>query len=287
MTANSAVLIASISFFRAGKTFSGFFGRFLLVCALMMAGLGMGGCESLGGSSKSSASTQMAPSPNVLRVGVSADMPPFVYKQDGKLVGLEIDMARQMGKDLGREVYFIEMDWEDLIPALQADKIDILMAGMNYTPERNSIISMTTPYMNSGQMALVLRKNAGNYALAGQIGNTKGKVGAEKGTTGEFLVQSSFPNAELVTFDSAEKGALAVADGKVDMLIHDAPTIYWLAGTYQNRGVTPARPVLTVDQMVWGVSRDNPELLQKVNSLVVTWAANGELNRIVRRWVSI
>lgn len=272
----------------AGNFGSSVFARLLLIGALLVGLFGLSGCESSGGSSsKSSPATSIGPSPNILRVGVSADMPPFVYKQNGQLTGLEIDIARMMARDMNKEVRFIELDWEDLMPALQNNKIDILMAGMNYTPQRNAIIAMTTPYMNSGQMALVMRKNTQKYGLPGLIGNMKGKVGAEAGTTGEFLVQSSFPNATLITYDSAEEGAQAVADGEIEVLIHDAPTIYWLAGTYQNRGVTPARPVLSVDQMVWGVNRDNPELLQEVNNLVATWASNGELNRVVGRWVGM
>lgn len=287
-TRNPLVIFVTPKLLSAGNFCSSVFARLLLIGALLTGLFGLSGCESDGGSSsKASAATSIGPSPNILRVGVSADMPPFVYKQNGQLTGLEIDMARMMARDMNKEVRFIELDWEDLMPALQNNKIDILMAGMNYTPQRNAIISMTTPYMNSGQMALVMRKNTQKYGLPGLIGNMKGKVGAESGTTGEFLVQSSFPNATLITYDSAEEGAQAVADGEIEVLIHDAPTIYWLAGTYQNRGVTPARPVLSVDQMVWGVNRDNPELLQEVNNLVATWASNGELNRVVGRWVGM
>ncbi|MEO0795017.1 MAG: ABC transporter substrate-binding protein [Verrucomicrobiota bacterium] len=249
---------------------------------------GMSGCESTGGSGNSSSgsSSVIGPDPAVLRVGVTANMPPFVFRQNGELVGLEVDFAKQLATDMGREVHFVDMGFERLLPALQNNDVDIVMAGMNYTPERAAIISMTQPYLRSGQMALVLRKNASKYALPGLIGNSRDKVGAEAGTTGEFLVQSSFPNAQLKTYSSAEDGAMAVADGDVDILIHDAPTIYWLAGTYQNRGVTPARPVLTEDLMVWGIRRDNDQLLNSVNGLVTEWSRNGTLDRIAGRWIS-
>lgn len=259
----------------------------MLCCALFA--LALTGCENGGGKSKSSVTTSapVGASPNVLRVGITPNMPPFVYKQNGQAIGLEIDFAKKLAEDLGRELKLVEMPFEELLPALQDNEIDMIMAGLNFTQERAAIVNMTTPYMNSGQMALTLRKNVSKYGLPGLIGNTKSKVGAEAGTTGEFLVQSSFPNAELVTFDSASEGAMAVADGEIELLIHDAPTIYWLAGTFQNRGVTPARPVLTLDQMVWAVNRDNPALLNEVNAIIADWAATGELNRIVRRWISL
>jgi len=263
--------------------------HFVRQITLVFAGLAflLAGCDSGGGKEKVATSEPVGASANVLRVGMTPNMPPFVYKQNGQVIGLEVDLAKQMAKDLGRELRIMEMPFEDLMPALQDNEIDIVMAGINYTAERAAIINMTTPYLNSGQMALTLRKNVNKYGLPGLIGNTKAKVGAEAGTTGEFLVQSSFPNAELITYDSAEDGAKAVAEGDIELLIHDAPTIYWLAGTYQNRGVTPARPVLSIDQMVWGINRDNYQLLNEVNSLVSTWASNGELNRIVRRWISL
>ncbi len=260
--------------------------RWFTLCLALLA-MALTGCESGGNSKSVDVSESAGASRNVLRVGITPNMPPFVYKQNGQIIGLEVDFAKRLAADLGRELKLVEMPFEDLIPSLQNGRVDIIMAGLNYTAERAAIINMTTPYMNSGQMALTLRKNVGKYGLPGLIGNARAKVGAESDTKGEFLVQSSFPNAELITFDSAEEGALAVANGEVELLIHDAPTIYWLAGTYQNRGVTPARPVLTLDQMVWGISRDNPELLGEVNARITTWAANGELNRIVRRWISL
>jgi len=227
------------------------------------------------------------PADDVLRIGVTANMPPFVFQQNGQLVGLEVDLGKKLAEDLGKKPEFFDMAFERLLPALQDGRVDIVMAGLNYTPERAAVISMTTPYLRSGQMALVLRKNATKYGLPGFIGNTKAKVAAEEGTTGEYLIESSFPNATLVTVGSAEEGAMAVADGDVELLIHDAPTIYWLSGTYQNRGVTPARPVLTEDLMVWAIARNNPDLLDSVNGQIAEWAEDGTLSRIVGRWISL
>lgn len=261
-----------------------FFRLFALILGLAV--LGLTGCESSGSKSKVERSDAVGADANVLRVGTTPNMPPFVYKQEGRLIGLEVDLAKKLAADMGREVKFVEMPFEELIPALQDGEIDIIMAGMNFTQERAALVSMTTPYLRSGQMALVLRKNTGLYSMPGLIGNTKGTVGAEAGTTGEYLVQSSFPNATLKTYNSAEAGALAVANGEIDLLIHDAPTIYWLAGTFQNRGVTAARPVLSIDEMVWAISRDNPALLQEVNGVITTWASNGELQQVVGRWIS-
>ena len=54
-----------------------------------------------------------------LRVGVSPVFPPMVFKQQGQLVGIEVDLARAVGEQLGRAVTFVELPWEDQIEAVQ------------------------------------------------------------------------------------------------------------------------------------------------------------------------
>lgn len=226
------------------------------------------------------------PSPDILRVGVAANMPPFVFKQNREIVGLEVDFARALGEELGREVRFVDMSWERLIPALQNNRIDIIMAGMNYTEERSAVILMTDPYLLSGQKALTLRRNVSKYPLPGLIANTRERVGAERGTTGEFLVEAYFPHAQLRTYSSPERGARAVASGEIELFIHDAPTIYWMGGVFQNDGVAVAQPVLTEDLMVWGINRSQPQLHRQVNRILAEWAEDGTTDEILSHWLN-
>jgi len=286
---NFAVLFLSI--FRVLNQLPGL-RRWAYPALPLVALMGLVGCETASSESGmepvsvASGGSTVPASSDSLRIGVAANMPPFVFKEGGQLVGLEVDLGKELAKDLGKTPQFFDLAFEDLIPALQQGRVDIVMAGLNYTPERAAIISMTTPYLRSGQMALVLRKNVTKFGLPGLIGNTTATVGAEKGTTGEFLVESSFPNAKLKTYRSAQAGAEAVANGEIEILIHDAPTIYWLAGTYQNIGVSPARPVLTEDLMVWGIARGNSALLDEVNAIITKWAQDGKLSQIASRWIS-
>jgi len=83
----------------------------------------------------------------VLRVGLTANFPPLIDKVDGKLEGIEIDLAREVGKDLGKRMVFVEMPWVELIAALKAGEIDVIMSGMSITAERKKEISFTEPYL--------------------------------------------------------------------------------------------------------------------------------------------
>ena len=247
----------------------------------------LGGCQTAPNPGSTGSSSNQKSDGEVLRVGVAANMPPFVFEQDGKLVGLEIDFAVALANELGMKVRFVKMKWSDLIPSLRKGKIDIIMSGMNYNREREAIISFTDPYVQSGQKALVLLKNASKYPMAGFIVTTKAKVGAEKATTGAFLVESSFPKASLKTYSSAEKGTEALMNEEIELFIHDAPTAYWMAGLYQNQGVTVAPPVLSQDLMCWGVNLENQQLLNQVNQILAQWSATGAIDSILTRWVRL
>src|SRR5687768_12506071 len=62
-----------------------------------------------------------------LRIGIAPHYPPLAYKFRGELVGVEVDFASQLGKELGKQITLVETPWSELIPALVEGKIDIIM----------------------------------------------------------------------------------------------------------------------------------------------------------------
>ncbi len=99
-----------------------------------------------------------------LKVGVSADYPPMVYKQEGHIVGLEADNAKAVGGIIGQELTLVDMPFAKLIPALQAGEIDVIMSAMSITPERSALVTFTDPYMEMGQMAIMLADKAAKFS---------------------------------------------------------------------------------------------------------------------------
>ncbi len=71
--------------------------------------------------------------PGILRVGVSPDAPPLIFKQNDKISGLEAEMAMALADYLEKTAVFVEVPWEDQIPALLDNRTDIIMSGMSVT----------------------------------------------------------------------------------------------------------------------------------------------------------
>ena len=81
-------------------------------------------------------SSIIPPDQNILRVGVSTNSPPLIFKQNNKIVGLEADFAQVFAEHLGKTLRFVELEWDDQIAALLENRIDIIMSGMSITALR-------------------------------------------------------------------------------------------------------------------------------------------------------
>jgi ABC-type amino acid transport substrate-binding protein len=224
--------------------------------------------------------------PSPLKVGVTPDFPPMVYKEGTELQGVEVDFARALGKQLNRPVQFVEVDWEDQIPALADGRTDIIMSTMSITLARQLRVAFANPYLTIGQTVLVRREDAGKFVFGFPI-EPQGKVGVLKATTGDYLVQQEFPRAKRKAFDSPQEAARALIRGKIDMLICDSPTAWWLAGMNEAQGLTVVPIDLSHENLAWAVRKTDADLLASVNNALGKFEADGTATAIIKRWLPL
>ena len=82
-----------------------------------------------------------------LYVGTNAEFKPYEYLEGDKITGFDIDFMNAIGKELGYEVQWVNMGFDGLLPALQMNKVDAVIAGMSQTPERQKAVDFSMPYM--------------------------------------------------------------------------------------------------------------------------------------------
>jgi len=221
-----------------------------------------------------------------LKVGVTPVFPPMIYKEGGKIAGVEADFARALGEALNRPVQFVEVKWDDQLSALEDGRTDIIMSSMSATTTRALRIAFARPYLVIGQMALVRREDANLYAL-GFPARPPGVIGVLKATTGDFLVQQNFPHSKRKVYKSGDDGANALVKKRVDLFVCDAPTIWWLAGRHETDGLVAVPIFLTQEALAWGVRRSDTELLNSVNNALAQMQANGRANQIIKHWIPL
>lgn len=225
-----------------------------------------------------------AADPAPLRVGITPVFPPMIFKEKGNVVGVEADFAKALGEALGRPVKFVELDWDDQIPALTEGRTDIIMSGMSMTRPRQFRVEFAKPYFTVGQMALVRRTDAGKYAL-GFPTWPQGVIGVKQSTTGDFLVQQEFPRAKRKYYDTGEKAAKALAKKQIDLFISDSPTVWWLEGLNEATGLVAVPILLSEEYLAWAVRKSDAALLEAANRTLEKLHQNGQGAQIIKRWI--
>jgi polar amino acid transport system substrate-binding protein len=222
-----------------------------------------------------------------LRAGTSADYPPLAFTQAGRIVGIEADLAAALAERLDRPIHFVELSWEELIPALEAGEIDLIMAGRSVTDARARRVAFTRPYLNLGQMALIRMADLGRFATPGALRRTDARVGFSEGTTGSRYAREHLANATLVPQEDVDQGVQALRSGAIEVFIHDAPTVWRIASAPGEEQLVGLFWSLTEERLAWAVKPDNQELLQALDQSLAEWEESGRLKAIVNRWIRV
>lgn len=225
----------------------------------------------------------IAPNPSILRVGVTANAPPLIYKNGKQFAGLEVDLAKKLGRYVGKKVQFIDMDWEKLIPALEANKIDIIMSSMSITQARQYRIAFSNPYLRSGQILLVRLQEKARFATGiYSLMNSKYVIGIIKDTTGDLFITSTINGAKVKYFTEPTDAVQALINKDIDAFVYDAPIICHYAAVNENAKLIPILTLATEEYLAWGMRRDDTELLEQSNAFLADLKEKQQLLPMIR-----
>lgn len=236
-----------------------------------------------------SLSTLPDPGYTALRVGIAPNYPPLTFKQDGRIRGVEVDLARQLSRDTGIRTTVVEVAWGDLIPALLDGRIDVIMSGMSMTKERAEKVAFAQPYMRVGQMCLIRAEDIARLASPSVLFEGRWRVGFMNKTTGELFAREQLHHSTLVGFDSIDAGTAALHAKKIDYFIHDAPTIWRITTdpvSRDDRLLGLFQP-LTEEYLAWAVRRSDKALRRFLSQVIARWKEDGTLREILDRWIRV
>lgn len=201
------------------------------------------------------------------------------------MVGLEADLARALAAEMGREVVFVERSWDQLLPSVNAGQVDIVMSNMTITNERRIQADFTDSYLQVGQMIMV---RSGDYNLFRDpqiIAMLDTRIGVEPGTVSDAFVQRYCQRATPVAVKGPEHAVDQLVKNRIDVFIHDAPVIWNQSSMAASRGVSMVPKPIGSEYLGWAVQRGNNEMRNAANAALAKWRKNGQLARMVNRWV--
>jgi polar amino acid transport system substrate-binding protein len=163
-------------------------------------------------------------SAETLRVGTECTYHPFNYRDsDGNLQGYDVDVGNEVGKRIGAEIEWVCQKWDGMIPALLANKFDLIAASMSITNKRLKSIDFSAPYRVSiGQMIGGKGKGYEFFNADGSVneaGFSGVRIGLERATTYDEWFKAKVPNAEIAYYDSNEAMYLDLQAGRVDVIM--------------------------------------------------------------------
>ncbi len=246
---------------------------------LALAALSLAAVTALSGCGSSDNQKTADKEKNTLIVGLEPTFPPFEFTENDKYVGFDIDFSQAIAEKIGMKAEVKSMGFDALIPALRSGQIDMIASGMDVTPEREKQVSFTAPYFQGGYVVVVRKDNTDIHGFNDLSGRT---VGSQVGTKGVDYAQEK--GATVKQFDSNSQGWMELAGGTCDaVVINNSVALYYLKQGGSNDLKIVGEPIMA-EGMGLAISKDHPELLEKVNKAIADLKADGTYAKIYMKW---
>ncbi len=214
------------------------------------------------------------------RFAMSGLYKPFNFKENGELVGFDVEIGTALAKKMDMKPAPVTNPWETIIQGLLSSKYDAILGSMAITPEREKTVSFTKPYYNSGAQVFVSTKN--NDIKSGQ--DLKGKkIGVLKASLFKGLATNLTDSSKLTEYDSDLTALMDLPTGRVDAVITD--DLVGLRMIKENAAdIKLVGEPLTSSKAGIAVRKEDKELLDKLNTALDEIIKDGTYGKISEKW---
>jgi polar amino acid transport system substrate-binding protein len=257
--------------------------RRLAVLVLALAILA--GCASTAKESSSSASLARIQARRVLVVGTAGSMPPLnMTTRNGEVIGLDVDLSHAMADALDVKLRLVTMPFSDLLPALEAGRVDMVVSGVTITPERSLRVAFAGPYFISGKSLLAKATSRVAAKGASELNDPSMRLAALPSSTSQTFVEQAAPKATFVPIRDYDEGIDLVLQDKVDAMIADFPVCVFSVFRYPDRGLYALVNPFTREPLGIALPKNDPALESWTRNWLQGVEASGALERMRDRW---
>ena len=254
-----------------------------ILAAAAAAAMLLSGCGSAASSSSTASSdsdVDYIKNKGTLIVGIT-DFAPMDYKKDGsdEWIGFDADLAKAVGKDLGVEVQFEEIDWDNKILELKNKSIDAVWNGMTLTDEVTKSMNCTDPYLRNAQVVVVPSDKADKYSDKDSLKDLSFAV--EAGSAGESAAKDN--GFDYTAVSSQSDALMNVEAGTCDAAIIDL----LMAGAMIGEGTSYTDLTHTVElsEEEYGIGcRQGSDLTDYINKELDKFKEDGTLQKLAEQY---
>lgn len=219
-----------------------------------------------------------------LVVGLSADYAPYefhIINDEGKdeIVGFDIDIAKEIAKDMGVELEVKDMDFDSLVAGVPAGKIDLVISGMTPTEERKEAVDFSDIYYIAEHGIVVRAADKDKYK---NFADLKGqKVGAQMGAIQADIAEANIPDANLQLLSNVNDLVLGLKSGKIEALVVELPVAEMIVKNNPELIVGEEKAKDVEGGSAIGLKKGEKALLDQVNSTIKRIKAENLLNQFI------
>ena len=246
-----------------------------LTLAAMMT-MSLVGCSSSGDNGESGEAAdklQQIKDSGVLKVGTSAEYSPYEFHKvvDGedKIVGFDDFIVQEIAKDMGVKVEYTDMDFDGLLGALQADKVDIVLAGMTPNEERKKSVDFSEIYYTNSNVCIVAKGKEDLVKSADDLKDLK--VGVQRGTTQADYVVNTLGIEDATQLTKIPDLMLELQNGKIDVIVTGKSVAMINVQKFKNVAIgdtTVGEEVAETSATAFKKTDDNKSFIESVNSTI-------------------
>ena len=221
--------------------------------------------------------------PQVIKMATNAYFQPYEFYADGKIVGIDAEIAAAIAEKLGMTLEIVDMEFDSIITAVNEGSVDFGMAGMTITEDRLLEVDFSVSYANGVQVIIV--KEGSSITCADDLfaEGANYKVGVQLGTTGDIYATGDFGSENVTTYSNGNEAVLALLGGSVDCVIIDNEPAKALVAA--NAGLKILETAYANEDYAICVKKGNSELLAKIDAAIKELTADGTIDAIIAKYI--
>ena len=218
-----------------------------------------------------------------LTIATSPDFPPFEELQaDGSVTGIEIDILNLICEELGVTLDIKQMNFDSVLPGIQAGKYDVGVSGISVTPKREKNVKFTVPYCLAAQAIVVLEGSE----VTCKADLTGKKISVQSGTTAESFCMEN--NYEISAFAANTDAEMALTTGKVAAWVIDDLTAAEMVAAYNNENPEVKLVILdeamTTEPYAFAFNLNSGDLVDEINTILQKLVSDGTVAQIFEKY---
>lgn len=206
---------------------------------------------------------------------------PYVFadpRDPSQIMGFETDIIDAIAQEMHRSPRFVQNNWDNLIPGLQRGLYDVVINGLEITPEHEAEVDFSIPYYTTFEQ-LVVRRNDDRVANLDDLAGLR--VGTLKASQAQRILEK-FGKATVKTYDLPLNAYTDLENGRLDAVLMDAPIAIYYAGPHPD--LKFVGPPVGLIQYGIAVRKGNGLLVSELNAAITRLTRSGQLRAILDRW---